>query len=142
MICHFCSRDTAAKCVSCGLAICPDHGKRYCQVCSNAVFSRETVTGQREQKGYLQCPSKPQMPTIYLDDDGPPACYKCEALARKVCQNCQSLYCREHAGKGGGGLCDQCAAASRVGTWVVLGMIGIIGGLSIFCFLQWRVSEF
>jgi hypothetical protein len=129
MICHYCQREAAAKCVSCGLAICPDHGNRYCQVCSGAVFSREDHRFQREEKGYLQCPPKPRMETIYLDDDGPPECCKCQAFAKRVCQNCHNLFCREHIGKDD--WCPDCIKASRIGTWLAVGMVASMAGLSL-----------
>jgi hypothetical protein len=133
MICHFCQHEAVGKCVSCGLAFCSDHGKRYCHVCSSAVFSREAVTGQRDEPGYLQCPPRPEMPTIYLEDDGPPECYRCLALARKVCQNCHSLYCLEHAGTGG--FCDQCAKAAKVGNWVTIAIVGVMAALAALFYL-------
>jgi hypothetical protein len=133
MICHFCNQETSRKCDSCGLAICSTHGERYCHVCSGAVFSKE-VPGA-EGKAYLQCPPKPRMETIYLDDDGPPECYRCQALARRVCQNCLNLYCPEHAGTKE--WCDQCAKAARVGTWLTAGVVTLIVGLTVlFYFLS------
>src|SRR5206468_2250559 len=114
MICHFCTRETAVKCVSCGLAICGDHGARYCHVCSGAVFSKEVPPAQGT--AYLQCPPKPRMETIYIDDDGPPECYRCQGIARRVCQNCHNLFCREHGGKGD--WCDLCTHSARVGNWL------------------------
>jgi hypothetical protein len=131
MMCHFCSREAAGKCESCGLGICPNHGARYCQVCSEAVFCRETESG-KGGKAYLQCPPKPAIPTIYLDDDGPPECYACQGLAHKVCHNCHNLFCREHAGSGD--WCGQCTRAARVGTWLTLGMVGVLAGLSLLFF--------
>jgi hypothetical protein len=133
MICHFCNREAVAKCASCGLAICADHGKRYCQVCSNAVFSQEDASSERPGRAYLQCPPKPGMPTIYLDDDGPPECYRCQALARKVCQNCHNLYCREHAGKGE--WCDQCTRGARFANWLTGAMVVTVVGSALLFYL-------
>jgi hypothetical protein len=130
MICHFCNRETTRKCESCGLAICPDHGDRYCHGCSGAVFSKE-VPGA-EGKAFLQCPPKPRMETIYLDDDGPPECYQCQGLARRVCQNCHNLYCAEH---GTAQWCDQCARAARVGTWLTVGIVAVLVGLTVLFYL-------
>src|SRR5437667_3683628 len=127
MICHFCNQETAAKCVSCGLAICRDHGERYCHVCSGAVFSKE-VPGA-EGKAYLQCPPKPRMETIYIDDDGPPECYRCQAMARRVCQNCHNLFCREHAGKDD--WCDLCAKSARLGNWLATGIVAAVLGVAL-----------
>src|SRR5262249_55203395 len=132
MICHYCNREALGKCISCGLAICPDHGNRYCKVCSNAVFSHETATGQREGKAYLQCPAKEPMPTVYIDDDGPPECYECQRLARRVCQTCHNLFCPLH---GHGDQCQTCHKASAVATWVTIAAITIICVLSLVFFL-------
>jgi hypothetical protein len=135
MICHFCNHEAAAKCVSCGLAICPEHGDRYCKVCSGAVFSREVMTGERAERGYLQCPIKPPMETIYLDDDGPPECYRCHGLARQVCQICHRIYCKDHAAKGN--MCDACAKSARLGTWIALAILAVVSGMSVlFCLLS------
>ena len=132
MICHYCNQQAAGKCQSCGLAICPAHGERYCQVCSEAVFAPQE-SSHGDGKAYLQCPPKPEIPTIYLDDDGPPECYRCQALARKVCQNCHNLFCREHAGKNG--WCDQCTESARVGTWLATAIVGTLVGLALLCYL-------
>jgi hypothetical protein len=122
MICHYCNREAPAKCISCGLAICPEHGTRYCHVCSGAVFSRERTEGEREEQLFLQCPPKPRMETIYLDDDdGPPECYCCPALARHVCADCHNLYCRDHAGVGQ--FCGRCAKGARLGNWIIAGIL-------------------
>jgi hypothetical protein len=137
MICHFCNQETTRKCESCGLAICATHGERYCQVCSGAVFSKE-VPGA-EGQAYLQCPPKPRMETIYIDDDGPPECYRCQGLARRVCQNCLNLYCPEHAGTKE--WCDQCAKSARIGTWLAVGIFALIVGLTVlFYFLSDRAG--
>ncbi|HYV40062.1 MAG TPA: hypothetical protein VE988_30530 [Gemmataceae bacterium] len=133
MICHYCTREAARKCVSCGLAICSEHGNRYCHVCSGAVFSKDALTGEREEKGYLQCPPRPEMPTIYIDDDGPPECYRCQALARKVCQNCHNLFCLKHGGNKD--WCDRCTEGARTATWVMTAIICAIVGLSLLFFL-------
>jgi hypothetical protein len=132
--CHYCEKEALDRCASCGLGMCADHGNRYCQVCSGAVFSRERETGERQEQLFLQCPPKPMMKTIYLDDDdGPPECYACSGLARHVCQNCHEIYCREHAGTGGH--CDQCSKAARVGNWMIAGMLVVIGILTTVAFL-------
>jgi hypothetical protein len=140
MICHFCQREATGKCVSCGLGFCSDHGKRYCQVCSNAVFSEGTAPAPREGKGYLQCPPRPEMPTIYLDDDGPPECYRCQGLAFKVCQGCHNLFCRDHAGKGG--CCEQCTKAARLANWVMAGIVCTAAGLALAYFLLSQSGHF
>jgi hypothetical protein len=134
MICHYCNQEAAAKCVNCGLAICPAHGPRYCPVCSEAVFTTD-LPGSHGQ-AYLQCEPKPRMQTIYLDDDGPPECYRCGAIARRVCQNCHNLYCREHAGTDQ--WCDQCARAARVGTWLTAGIVAVIVVLAVLFYFLGR----
>jgi hypothetical protein len=119
LICHYCNHEAHGKCASCGLAVCPAHGGRYCCVCSNAVFAVEKPEDPFGRQ-FLQCPPKPQMQTIYLDDDGPPECYACQGIARKVCQNCHNLFCKEH---GKDGWCDECTKQARVGTWLTAGIV-------------------
>src|SRR5262249_20281233 len=116
MICSFCSKEAAGKCVGCGTWMCRDHGQEYCPNCSAGIYSREAEPTAGHGKGYLQSPSKPRMETIYIDDDGPPSCYRCQGLARKICQNCHQLVCPKHAVKGD--WCDQCAQSARTGTWL------------------------
>jgi hypothetical protein len=132
--CHYCSHDASARCTSCGLWICRDHGDKYCQVCSGAVFSKEKASDQREERLFLQCPPKPMMQTIYLDDDdGPPQCYACPSLARFVCQNCHALFCRDHGRKAG--FCDACMKAARFGNWMIAALLLVLAIFAVVAFL-------
>jgi hypothetical protein len=133
MLCKFCTREAAGKCVGCGAAICPDHGQDYCPSCAGAVYSQDADPTVGHGKGYLQSPAKPRMETIYIDNDGPPSCYRCQALARKICQNCHQLYCPEHAGSAD--WCDQCAKSARAGTWWTLGILAGIAALAVLFFI-------
>jgi hypothetical protein len=133
MKCSYCTNEAIGKCVGCGAPMCRDHGSEYCQHCSGAVYSRDAEPTVGLGKGYLQSPSKPRMETIYIDDDGPPSCYRCQGLAKKICQNCHQLYCLEHAGSAD--WCDQCAKSSRVGTWLTLGILVAAAALTVVFFL-------
>jgi hypothetical protein len=132
MLCKFCTKEAAGKCVGCGAGICRDHGQEYCPECAAAVYAQDADPTAGYGKGYLQSPAKPRMETIYVDDDGPPSCYRCQGLARKICQNCHQLYCPEHAGKGE--WCDQCAKAARTGTWMMLGIVAAVVALALLFF--------
>lgn len=124
MLCHVCEEPAAGKCKSCGLAYCGGHGCDYCRTCAVAIMPTGPGSSAFRQTGFLQCVSKPRMKTVYVDDDGPPECYECGGLARKICQNCQNLYCLEHAGKGE--WCASCAKTAqsslRLGLLVLLAM--------------------
>jgi hypothetical protein len=132
MLCKFCTSEAVGKCVSCGAALCANHGGEYCPSCTGAVYSRTADPTVGLGKGYLQSPAKPRMETIHIDDDGPPSCYRCQGLARKICENCHQLYCLEHAGSGA--WCDQCAQSARRGTWLVLGILAGIAALTVLFF--------
>jgi hypothetical protein len=130
MQCELCQREAAGACPACGATFCAAHAPQFCFRCASAVgaavrpqpdSSTAIVAGDREPrpagKGYLQCTSR-GMPTIYVNDTGPPTCYRCQALARRICRNCQSLYCQEHAG--GNDLCDICERSSRLGLYILV----------------------
>jgi hypothetical protein len=68
------------------------------------------------------------------EDYEPSACQDCRGLAPYVCPNCGGRYCREHAGKNG--LCAQCQQALRGGNVFLVIMILILGGLTLFGYLQ------
>lgn len=138
MICSFCSAEASRKCVGCGAAMCQAHGGEYCPTCASAVYSRQADPTVGHGKGYLQVPVTPRMKTIYIDDDGPPSCYRCEGLAKKICQNCHQLYCLEHAGSPE--WCDECAKTARFGTWLVLGILGGVALLTVAFFLINKLS--
>jgi hypothetical protein len=68
------------------------------------------------------------------EDYAPPACYKCQGIARRVCPNCQQRFCPDHAGKGG--MCAQCTASSLLGVAILGGVALILGVLMLYGFLQ------
>jgi hypothetical protein len=138
MNCTVCGNEAIGKCVGCGAPLCRDHGPEYCPACAVGVFSREAAPTVGHGKGYLQSPEKPRMETIYIDDDGPPSCYLCQALARKICQNCHQLVCKEHVVKGD--WCDQCARSARLGTWLTLGILGGVTALAVLFFVLSKVT--
>jgi hypothetical protein len=121
------------------LAFCGGHGADYCRRCAVAVTAPGPVGLGPRQTGFLQCVSKPRMKTIHLDDEEPPSCHRCGGLARHICQNCHSLYCREHAGRQG--WCDECTRAARNGlilSAAVFGFICVMGLLIVL--LNWLQS--
>jgi hypothetical protein len=58
------------------------------------------------------------------EDPGPPSCYRCGGLAKRICRNCENLYCGEHAGRSD--LCDSCARSSWMALWIMLGVLIVI----------------
>jgi hypothetical protein len=139
MNCDVCQREAAGHCSGCGALYCRDHGGERCFRCSTVLtaveprtFEELTETGfyttergsRYAGKGYLQCYTKPEMETIYLDDPGPPACHVCQGLARFICNNCQQLFCSDH--RGGKTLCLHCARSSLLGVWVFLGALAVL----------------
>jgi hypothetical protein len=137
MSCELCQQPAVTACEVCGTGFCSDHVSPFCFRCATAIRSFERIRGgsstaivaaDREPhysgKGYLQCASQGR-PTIHVEDAGPPACYRCQGLARRVCQNCQSLYCQQHAGRGD--LCDVCERSARLGLFILGGMVLLLG---------------
>ena len=141
MLCDICQRPASCRCGTCNLYCCDDHGGERCFRCAGELTRVElTVDPEREMgvwtadrysrpsgKGYLQCYSKPAMPTIYIDDDGPPECYECGALARQICSSCQNLFCPEHAGTKS--ICASCARSSLLGIIVFGIMVVFLGAV-------------
>jgi hypothetical protein len=138
MLCDICQRPAAGKCSGCGAFCCADHGGQRCFRCAGAFMAvKSDVVEVKERtdtaiytsdkdsryagKGYLQCFTKPGMQTIYIDDPGPPACHLCESLAKAICSNCQQLFCAQH--RGTKNLCQSCARSSRLGLWILFGML-------------------
>jgi hypothetical protein len=79
------------------------------------------------------------MPTIYLDDDGPPSCYVCDGLARHLCENCQNLYCPEHGGRRG--WCEECTRTSRAGLLLSFAVFGFIGAVLVLMYVLDRIQR-
>lgn len=145
MLCDVCQRDAAVRCAVCGVSFCPDHGGDRCFRCAGSLARLTTTvreidantaiyTTERDSryagKGYLQCYTKTEMASIYIDDPGPPECYQCQSLAKFVCQNCQQLYCPAH--RGGANLCRHCSRSSWLGLWVALTMMALLGLCLLF----------
>jgi hypothetical protein len=146
--CELCERDAAGTCPACGAAFCAGHAPQFCFRCAAAIGaanrppegpSTAVVSGDREPrpsgKGYLQCVSRGR-PTIHVEDPGPPTCYRCQGLARRICQNCHGLYCQEHAG--GHDLCDICARSARLGL-IILVVVAVL--LALFLLVGWLASR-
>jgi hypothetical protein len=135
--CHECSGEAVGKCKSCGLAFCSGHGADLCRTCAVGFMELEPGRARPGVRVFLQCENRPRMPTVYLDDDGPPACHVCDGLARHVCENCHQLYCPEHAGRRG--WCEECTRSSRAGLLLSLGVFGFIG---VVLFLMYALEKF
>ncbi len=134
MFCHECHQGAVGRCRSCGLAFCSGHGADLCRACSGAIV----VPGTRlqragEERTFLQCQNARRMPTVYLNDDGPPSCHVCDGLAKSICENCHELYCPEHAGRRG--WCVNCTSSSRVGVVVSAGIFAFIAAVFVLAFL-------
>ncbi len=138
MQCHECDHEAVGKCRSCGRAYCGGHGADLCRSCAVAIVAGQPAGSGSPRMIFLQCENRPRIPTIYLDDDpGPPSCYVCDGLARRICENCQLLYCSEHAGRAG--WCLDCTRASRMALYVSLAIFGSIGGLLLVMYLLDKV---
>lgn len=128
MQCHECEADAVGQCRICGKGFCGGHGADLCRGCATAIVAVESPRSPMVKQQYLQCVSRPRMPTVYLDDDGPPECYACQAYARYVCEGCHSLYCQEHGSKDR--WCVQCARESRKSTLILLLIVGFFAVLA------------
>ena len=117
--CYLCQAEAASRCFTCGQLICAEHGDENCQPCDTAVVAgdprQSNVSARRlgageTHRGWWQ----PQVAEPFE----PPACYVCKGLSRRVCRNCHSHYCGEHAGPSD--LCAGCAQSARLGLWVFI----------------------
>jgi hypothetical protein len=144
MLCEVCQRDAVGWCKGCGAYLCADHGGERCFRCAGLLAAVQQPKPPLEQavytlerdsrwggKGYLQCYVEPSRPTIHIDDPGPPACYECGALTRRLCAHCHALFCPEHAG--GKELCLNCLRSSRLGMAVLAIMLLLFVLLMFFC---------
>lgn len=128
MLCDICQQPATEQCPVCWTPLCADHGGPVCCHCaaaarnstggpsaptSTAIYTTERNSRRVWARSYLPCTMRPGMPTIYLEDPGPPSCHECQGLARQLCRHCQQLFCPEHAG--GPELCRQCARSSLIG---------------------------
>jgi hypothetical protein len=145
MQCELCQDEAVGSCRACGAAFCAGHAPAFCFRCAAAVraaphgkgnLNTAVVSGDKNPrpagKGYLQCTTTGR-PTVHLEDAGPPACHRCGALARRVCRNCQNLYCQDHAG--GADVCDVCARSARLGLYILLGVALAFGLLLLWGWL-------
>lgn len=116
--CYLCQAEAVARCFTCGQLMCAEHGGADCQACSSGVVagdprrSHVSATPPPRAKEIHRGWWRPQPAEAYT----PPACYVCQGLSRRVCRNCHSHYCREHAGPSD--LCAACAQSARLGLWV------------------------
>jgi hypothetical protein len=124
MACHICGQEAVARCYTCGQLFCEKHGDRDCERCSTAFAPGDRradhISASRLGNGGRPAWWRPQE----AEDFEPPACYDCGGLARLICRNCNSLYCREHAGSRG--LCAACDRSSWMGLYILLGMLAFL----------------
>lgn len=132
--CYLCDREAVSRCYCCGRLICDQHGNENCVPCDSAV-----VAG--DPRGVQADPSSPRFPTARpgwwrpqpAEEYEPPACYECDAIARRTCRNCQDRYCPEHAGPPG--MCKACGRSSQLGLFFfvfALVMMALIVVLNVF----------
>jgi hypothetical protein len=146
MQCELCQQEAVGACRVCGAAYCASHAPSFCFRCAAAIgaavhgkgnLNTAVVSGDKEprpsSRGYLQCTASGR-PTIYVEDAGPPTCYHCGALARRVCRNCQTLFCSNHAG--GADVCESCARSSQLGLFFLLGLALVFGLLLLWGWLK------
>ena len=121
MPCHICQAEAVTRCYQCGELVCAQHGGKsdLCSHCSTGFTTGDprgvsVVPLVKEQHDGWWRPRQ-------ADEFQPPACYSCKGLTRAVCRNCQSKYCRDHAGPNG--LCKDCGRSANLGLYVFAGMI-------------------
>jgi hypothetical protein len=129
--CYICQAEAIARCYTCGRLICGKHGGENCIRCNTSVVagdppgrhvSAERLGPSDAKHGWW----RPQE----AEEFKPPACYACGALARRICRNCGSRYCREHAGPSD--LCIVCGRSARMGLVVFLVAIGMMLAIILF----------
>jgi hypothetical protein len=126
--CYICDAEAVSRCYTCGQLICAQHGDDDCHRCNTGVaagdprsthISTHALRPNDANRGWW----RPQLAEEYE----PPACYECKGLARAVCRNCESHYCRDHAGPGA--LCLQCARSARMGLVIFVIALGMMFAL-------------
>lgn len=125
MNCHICGKEAVGRCFTCGALYCVQHGTVDCERCETAI-----APGDRRSDRISQRPLPPKVRygwwrPIPAEDFDPPGCYACQGLSRQICRNCQQRFCPEHAGHPG--LCLACTKSARMGLYVFLGALGVIG---------------
>src|SRR5438309_189090 len=115
--CYICQAEAVSRCYTCGQLICGTHGGENCTRCNTSVAAGDPPA--------LHVTAAPMRSTdakhgwwrpLQAEEYKPPACQTCGALARRICRNCGTRYCREHAGPSN--LCDECGRSARMGLWV------------------------
>ncbi len=114
MHCHLCNQEAVDRCYTCGELFCADHGRVNCRSCETGIAAGDG----REERVSARPLAKAGRPGWWrpqpAEDFEPPACHQCKGLARRVCMDCQGLYCPDHAGKNG--RCSLCEKNTRSGT--------------------------
>jgi hypothetical protein len=126
--CYICQAEAVSRCYTCGQLICAEHGRDNCHRCDTGVVSGDPRPASISAQALRRRDAKhgwwrPQEAEEYE----PPACYVCKGLARAVCRNCLSHYCREHAGCPG--MCNACTRSARLGLIVFILAMAMIFGL-------------
>jgi hypothetical protein len=137
MPCHICQSEAVTRCYTCGELLCEEHGKNEnCPRCSTGflagspralAISEEPLSAEQHHGWW-----RPQQAEEYT----PPACYECKGLARTVCRNCLSNYCRDHAGPHG--LCRACGQSANLGLYVIGGVFAF---LFLLCICHWLFNR-
>lgn len=127
MSCHVCGQEAVERCFTCGQLFCPAHGTVNCVRCDGAIAvgdpRQDRITQGRMKPAESVSPWwRPQK----AEDYRPPACYVCQGLTRSRCQQCERLYCPEHAGRNG--WCNACSNDSR-------SLLLILGGVLLLFLL-------
>ena len=123
--CYNCKAEAVSRCYTCGRLICAKHGRENCHRCDTAVMAGSPPPLHVSTTPLAPLDTKhgwwrPQQAAEFV----PPACYVCDALARRICRNCQSRYCPDHAGPSD--LCMACGKSARLGLIVFLIAIGML----------------
>jgi len=129
MSCHICQAEAVTRCFTCGGLVCAEHATgETCPRCSGGFTAADprAVSAQPLGKDQHHGWWRPQEADEYL----PPACYQCQGLSRGLCRNCQSSYCRDHAGPSG--LCQACGRSANLGIYLIVSVFGLMA-LLLFC---------
>jgi len=114
MKCHVCGEPAVDRCYTCGRLFCERHGEKNCSVCVHGIAAGDPRPDRfTAAPNHLSAPNKSWWHPQEAEDYQPPACYVCQGLARRTCQNCQRLFCADHAGNDH--LCRQCYRSTSIG---------------------------
>jgi hypothetical protein len=132
--CYLCEREAVSRCYTCGQLICDRHGKENCVPCDSALVAGDPRGVQYNGTGPRFPYSRPGWwRPQQAEDYEPPACYACNAIARRTCRNCGDRYCPDHAGPSG--LCQACGRSSWLGVFFfvfALAMMALILFMNLF----------